>query len=125
MQNKGNHIFLDIENVMCDDPAKLGKFIFELMQKSIGLTNMNIVHKHLEILQEPMTQNGFTSVLLLDASHMTSHCYSDLGLLAFDIFTCGVTDVQVITDHLIIKLRDLYPNLKITSYSNNLRFLYS
>jgi len=29
-------------------------------------------------------------VALLDKSHMSAHCYSDQGKLAFNVFTCGV-----------------------------------
>jgi len=35
---------------------------------------------------------GFTAMVLLDESHVSAHCYADLGLIALDVFTCGETD---------------------------------
>ena len=31
----------------------------------------------------------FFAVVLIDESHVTAHCYSESGLLAIDVFTCG------------------------------------
>ena len=39
---------------------------------------------------------GFTSCVLIDESHVTSHCYSDRGWLAVDVFTCGHHSPEVI-----------------------------
>ena len=35
---------------------------------------------------------GFTAMVLLDESHVSAHCYADLGLIALDVFTCGETN---------------------------------
>lgn len=35
---------------------------------------------------------GFTAMVLLDESHVSAHCYADLGLIALDVFTCGDTN---------------------------------
>lgn len=35
---------------------------------------------------------GFTAMVLLDESHISAHCYADLGLIALDVFTCGSTN---------------------------------
>lgn len=37
---------------------------------------------------------GFTAIVMLDESHVSAHAYSDLGLLAMDVFTCGNTDPE-------------------------------
>jgi S-adenosylmethionine decarboxylase len=33
---------------------------------------------------------------MLDESHCSVHTYADLGLMAFDVFTCGHTDPRQI-----------------------------
>ena len=55
--------------------------------------NNYINKQNIEIFENKnITPLGFTSVLLLDASHFTSHCYSEKGLIAFDLFTCRSCD---------------------------------
>jgi S-adenosylmethionine decarboxylase len=43
---------------------------------------------------------GFTAVVVLDESHCSVHTYADIGLMAFDIFTCGKTDPHAILEHI-------------------------
>lgn len=128
MESKGTHIFIDFENINFTEDKTIeehGKQIFNFMYNSIKeKSEMKIVHKHLEILEEPKTANGFTSVLLLDESHFTSHCYSDLGLLACDIFTCGKSDTEEISNYFINLMKREYPELKVNRYVINRRFLH-
>ena len=71
----GTHILADYTGIYGNE-EDIGNFIFDLMIRTIDRTSMKIVHKHLSILQDD-TPPGFTSVLLLDSSHFSSHCYSD------------------------------------------------
>ena len=52
--------------------------------------------------------SGFAAVVLIDESHVTAHCYSDEGLLAIDVFTCGPHDpehvVELIHEGLIAEI---------------------
>lgn len=118
--NKGNHIFADFINFKGNEHL-LGIFIYRLMIKAINRTRMKIVHRHLEILNED-TPPGFTSVLLLDESHFTSHSYSEEGLLAVDIFTCGNTNTQEIMDFFIEELLKGFPEVKCVTLENHKRF---
>lgn len=118
--NKGNHIFADFINFKGNEHW-LGIFIYRLMIKAINRTKMKIVHRHLEILNED-TPPGFTSVLLLDESHFTSHCYSEEGLLAVDIFTCGNTNTREVMDFFIEELLKGFPEVKCVKLENHKRF---
>jgi len=118
--HKGNHIFLDFINFHGNE-YELGNKVFDIMIKAIESTNMKIVHKHLEILNGD-TPSGFTSVILLDESHATSHCYSDDGLLAIDLFTCGKTDTLKVMETIKENLFKEFPNLKCTYFQNHRRF---
>jgi S-adenosylmethionine decarboxylase len=120
--SKGIHIFADYKGLYGDE-NEIGSFVFELMISSIKRTNMKIVHKKLVILNGD-TPSGFTSVLLLDESHYTSHCYSDIGLLALDIFTCGNTDTTEIMNYFNQKLLEKYPMIESTYLQNHKRFNY-
>ena len=44
---------------------------------------------------------GFTAAILLDESHCTAHSYSEDGLMALDIFTCGSTDPNDVLRYLL------------------------
>ncbi len=74
------------------------------------------------MLQYKDTPPGFTGVLLLDASHFSAHCYSETGLLAIDIFTCGEHDTEVILQDFQKNLRALAGEMKITAFSILKRF---
>ena len=120
----GNHVFADYINFYGDE-NELGTYIFNLMIQAIEKTSMKIVHKKLCILkEEDNTPPGFTSVLLLDESHFTSHCYSQKGLLCFDIFTCGGTDTMKIMDEVNDILINKFSDIKCTYLQNHKRFNY-
>ena len=119
-KHKGNHIFADFINVKGDEKY-IGNYIFNLMIKAIEQTDMKIVHKHLKILNIN-TPPGFTCVLLLDSSHFTSHCYSEEGIMAMDLFTCGSTDTNEVMNYVIKKLVKKFPEIKCTYLENHKRF---
>lgn len=124
LHSHGNHVFGDfiwnneIDNI---DYITLAQSIFEIMEKSILRTNMKIVHKKLCILDTPP---GFTSIILIDESHISSHCYSDKGWLAIDVFTCGNTNPQEVMEYIILNIKEIYPSLKCTYIKNHKRFHY-
>ena len=128
MANIGTHIFLDICDFFVCDVDKLEETannIFSLMKEIINNeTDMTILHSHLEILREPKTPNGFTCVLLLDASHFTAHAYTNKspGLIAFDLFTCGDTDTEKTMNIFIKRLKLMHPDIIVYEYRINDRF---
>jgi S-adenosylmethionine/arginine decarboxylase-like enzyme len=128
-KHQGNHIFGDfVWNVKNEDKFKiddivLGNIVFKIMQDSLLDTSMTVVHKKLCILGKNLeSEPGFTSVLLIDESHITSHCYSDRGLLAIDVFTCGNTDPISVMNYIESQLLLVYPSLKCTYKKNHKRF---
>jgi len=125
MQYKGTHVFLDFTgfNVAREDLEEGCNYIFSLMQYSISYTNMKNMHSKMVILKDD-TEEGFTSVILLDESHITAHAYTKQGLLALDVFTCGKTDPKIISNFIKSGLQEKYPNIKCTSHQVNRRFLH-
>lgn len=122
MNTRGNHIFADYINFYGNE-KELGNTVFDLMVKSINKTSMKIVHKKLCILNEN-TPPGFTAILLLDASHFSSHCYSEDGILALDLFTCGETDTLEVLKYFDQELKKKYPDIKRTYLQEHKRFHY-
>lgn len=124
----GRHIFADFiwnpekDIIKSDD---LAHKVFEVMEKSLEQTSMTIVHKKLCILGEDgRSPPGFTSIILIDESHISSHCYSDKGWLALDVFTCSTTNPVPIMKYIIDNLEKEFPTLKCTFMKKNPRFHY-
>lgn len=97
LQPRGAHVLLDFEGFLMD-PVEGGAWISELMESTVLAHGVRVVHQKLVQLPVNALESppGFTAVCLLDESHATAHCYSDTGLLAIDIFTCGGHDPQPI-----------------------------
>jgi S-adenosylmethionine decarboxylase len=123
---KGKHVFLDFINYYNEENITLEEcceYIFNVMNDSLKLTKMRNMHSKMVILKED-TEEGFTSVILLDESHITCHSYTKKGLLALDVFTCGQTDPEIISNYIKEKLELKYPNIKCTSYKMYNRFCH-
>jgi S-adenosylmethionine decarboxylase len=125
MNNKGTHIFLDFVNfkVTREELDEACKYVFNLMEDSLTYTSMKNKHGKMIVLKDD-TEEGFTSVILLDESHITAHSYTKIGLLALDVFTCGKTNPKVISDFIKSGLENKYPNIKCINHQINKRFLY-
>lgn len=119
----GRQVSLDYHIKLGMDPVDLGYKVFALMEKAVKeKSNMKIVHKHLEYLTTD-TPPGFTCVLLLDQSHFTCHAYTEYGMLAVDLFTCGETDPEGVVSHFQNELKKITDNeLRVTSFSLQKRF---
>jgi S-adenosylmethionine decarboxylase len=123
MKNKGNHVFLDFINFYDNDLEECCSYIFEIMKQSIKQTIMKPMFEKMVILKDD-TEEGFTSVILLDESHITSHSYTQRGLLALDVFTCGQTNPEVVAKYVKDELEKKYPAIQCVSYVTHKRFLY-
>ena len=94
---KGFHVLLDYSGFSlsaADHPKAFSEWNMTAIQSALtanGIRSvLRCVHSHIEVFAAGgPTPPGFASVCLLDESHVSSHCYSDDGLLAIDIFTCG------------------------------------
>lgn len=129
LSHRGNHTFGDFvfdESISQDELKLLATNIFKAMETCIRRTSMKIVHKQLVILGDDenigTTPAGFTSVLLLDESHCSAHCYSDDGLLALDVFTCGLTDPKKIMEDIEQEIKLIYPTFRCIFNGNHKRF---
>lgn len=126
-KHHGNHVFgdfiWDVNSEKIDDIV-LAETIFQIMKDAIKTTKMTVVHEKLCLLgiDNSNTPPGFTSVLLLDESHCSSHCYSDRGWLAIDVFTCGNTNPEKIMDYISREIKNKYPTLVCTYKRNHKRF---
>ena len=106
-ESRGSHIFLDYLNYSC--PIKdEGDWILSLM-RAVSYTHLTLpTNSHVEVFDGSKSPSGFAAVVLIDESHVTAHCYSDEGLLAIDVFTCGPHDpehvVELIHEGLITEI---------------------
>lgn len=121
-RNKGNHVFADFINFYGNENL-LGDYVYNLMIEAIERTPMKIMHKHLEILNKD-TPPGFSAFLCLDSSHISAHSYTDIGLLAIDIFTCGSTNTMDVMNYIKDNLSNKFPLIKCTYIDNHKRFNY-
>lgn len=87
MKKKGIHIMLDLFGVeweKLDDPIYLNKIIDKTLRGS-GLKSFGtIYHK--------FNPHGFTSVTLLEASHLSIHTWPEYGHATIDIYACDDWD---------------------------------
>jgi len=123
----GNHVFADFiwdVNSHAINDKILADIIFQIMENSIQNTKMIIVHKKMCILGENGSPPGFCSVILIDESHISAHCYSDRGWLAIDCFTCGGTDPVPIMKYIQNEIKIIYPSLICTYNIRHKRFHY-
>jgi S-adenosylmethionine decarboxylase len=123
MNNRGNHVFLDFVGFIDENLEECCANIFQIMKEGIQQTNMKCMFEKMVILKED-TEEGFTSVILLDESHITCHAYTKKGLLALDVFTCGATNPEDVAKYVKTKLESLYPMIECVSYVKHKRFLY-
>ena len=110
----GSHVMVDIKNFFIDSKTNA----FELMTLARGSiifnSTLRIVGSKLVIFDGLVSEEDFTFVLLLDASHFSFHYYEKQGICAIDCFTCGINNPEIILDDYLIHLKNIQPNLKIT-----------
>jgi S-adenosylmethionine decarboxylase len=124
MKNKGNHVFLDFINFYDNELEECCEYIFNVMKESIKRTRMKIMFEKMVMLKDD-TEEGFTSVILLDESHISAHSYTKQGLLALDVFTCGKTNPEIVAKYVKDKLEEKYPKIRCVNYETHKRFLYN
>jgi|TARA_B100001250_G_scaffold21240_2_gene17983 S-adenosylmethionine decarboxylase len=96
---RGLHFFLDYSNYT--SPVKNdGEWMLNKLRDSVKNAGIREVHSHVERFDGTKSPPGYAAVVLIDESHVTAHCYSEIGLLAIDVFTCGDNDPQIIVDDL-------------------------
>ena len=88
-----------------------GPLILDILKKGLIESGVRIVHSHVEEFDGSVSPVGFAAIILIDESHVTAHCYTERGLLALDVFTCGDHDPDLVADlihgHLMTKIPGL------------------
>ena len=88
--HKGQHLLIDCREVpseLClDDQALL-----DVMSRAAKLAGSTVISQ-IRYKFGADSPAGCTCIVMLDESHCSVHTYADLGLMAFDVFTCGTTD---------------------------------
>lgn len=120
----GQHIFLDYTGFF---PAEHqdGTWVLDILQQVVARSSAKEVHAHVELFDGVTSPPGFAAVVLLDESHLTAHCYSNLGWLAIDAFTCGGTDPTEMVADLKTVLESEIPNLVLMQEQKVNRFLHT
>ena len=108
----GKHILMDYVDYLSprDDD---GHWMLEILRDSVRDSGVIEVHSHVESFDGTKSPPGFASVVLIDESHVSAHCYSERGLLAIDVFTCGKHDPEIIAEMIHDRLRSEIPSLKL------------
>ena len=119
----GQHIFLDYTGFFPSDHQD-GTWVLEILQQIVARSSAKEVHAHVELFDGVTSPPGFAAVVLLDESHLTAHCYSNLGWLAIDAFTCGGTDPTEMVADLKTVLESEIPTLVLMQEQKVNRFLH-
>ena len=88
-----------------------------------GMTAVHQANVVFDDYNQRDTRPGFTSVVLIDASHCTAHCYGDTQQLSIDVFTCGSTNPKLIYDDAIAAIMEMSPGATVTSSNTAARFI--
>ena len=108
---QGKHVYIDYIGYQYDG-SNNGEKILEIMIQSASVGNTRPVFSHVEEFDGQSSPPGFAAVVLLDESHITAHCYYEKGWLAFDAFTCGDGNPDLIADFIIKNLKINMPDLQ-------------
>lgn len=107
----GKHVYIDYIGYQYDG-SNNGEKILEIMMQSASAGNTRPVFSHVEEFDGQSSPPGFAAVVLLDESHITAHCYYEKGWLAFDAFTCGDGNPDLIADFITKNLKINMPDLQ-------------
>ena len=89
---KGVHCIYDFVNIRCDDLFLYQQQINVILDQVIAQSNLNQIDQSSQLFNGQDTPPGFANVRVLDESHLSVHSYSEQGILAADLFTCGNTE---------------------------------
>ncbi|MEC7665090.1 MAG: S-adenosylmethionine decarboxylase [Candidatus Thermoplasmatota archaeon] len=120
----GKHVYIDYIGYQYDG-SNNGEKILEIMIQSTSVANIRPVFSHVEEFDGQRSPPGFAAVVLLDESHITAHCYYEKGWLAFDAFTCGDGNPDIIADFITKNLKMDMPGLQQMRRELVYRFLHN
>ena len=96
---RGSHVLLDYVGYSSPVPED-GDWMLAVLREAVEASGIREVHSHVVNFDGSESPPGFASVVLIDESHVTAHCYSDSGLLAIDVFTCGENSPLAVAEHI-------------------------
>jgi len=102
LKNRGNHLIIDCINVPENVCLEDKKFL-EVMAWAAEKAGMNVINTCRYKFGHD-SPAGFTCFCQLDSSHVSAHTYSDDGMCAIDIFTCGPTRPENVLKHMLEQL---------------------
>ncbi len=121
-QALGSHILMDFRNYN-PSIANDGIRVLEIMKAAVKKSGVREVHSHIEEFDGILSPVGFASVVIIDDSHITAHCYSEREILAIDVFTCGPNEPDKIANEIHKSLKSICPKIRLTSMKKIERFV--
>lgn len=118
----GVHILLDYTEFL-PTVEKDGAWMLDILRQSVRDAGVREIHSHVEEFDGEVSPLGFAAVVLIDESHVSAHCYSERGLLAIDVFTCGDHDPEVVADSIHASLCGAVPGLNLLRRERIERFM--
>ena len=119
--SRGGHVVLDYTGYSSpvDDD---GEWMLQVLRDCVRRAGIKEVHAHVAQFDGSESPPGFAAVVLIDESHVSAHCYSESGLLAVDIFTCGGSDPELLADEIHSIVVDAVPGLALSGREHLDRF---
>ena len=108
----GSHVLLDYVDYHRGEEGD-GVWVLGVLRDCVRKSGVREVHSHVELFDGTQSPLGFAAAVLIDESHVTAHCYSERGLLAIDVFTCGGSDSDSLADMIHKKIVSENPGLKL------------
>jgi S-adenosylmethionine decarboxylase len=119
--SRGGHVVLDYTDYSppVDDD---GEWMLQVLRDCVRKAGIREVHSHVAQFDGSESPPGFAAIVLIDESHVSAHCYSESGLLAIDIFTCGDSDPGPLADKIHSVVVDAVPGLVLSGRGRLDRF---
>ena len=118
---RGGHVVLDYTGY--SPPVdEDGAGMLQVLRDCVNRAGIREVHAHVAQFDGSESPPGFAAVVLIDESHVSAHCYSESGLLAIDIFTCGDSDPVPLADDIHSMVVEAVPGLELSSRESLDRF---
>ena len=118
---RGGHVVLDY--IGYSPPVdEDGAWMLQGLRDCVNRAGIREVHAHVAQFDGSESPPGFAAVVLIDESHVSAHCYSESGLLAIDIFTCGDSDPGPLADDIHSMVVEAVPGLDLSGRERLDRF---
>ena len=120
-ESAGSHVLLDYVDYHRGEGGD-GEWVLATLRDCVRESGVREVHSHVEKFDGKESPLGFAAAVLIDESHVTAHCYSERGLLAIDVFTCGDSDSDAVADMIHGRLVSDNPGIRLVFRESVERF---